>query len=101
MTCCHNQPLSLFREEGFIETLQCRDQELYLAIRMLVYRFPPGQFTPEKQQAAVTLSKSCRNLVTDRIANGKIKLSTLQALCILSMTGFAGECYPTNPPPEK
>ncbi|CAG8298736.1 unnamed protein product [Penicillium salamii] len=89
MTCCHNQPLSLFREEGFIETLQCRDQELYLAIRMLVYRFPPGQFTPEKQQAAVTLSKSCRNLVTDRIANGKIKLSTLQALCILSMTGFA------------
>ncbi|KAI5464344.1 hypothetical protein BGZ63DRAFT_350398, partial [Mariannaea sp. PMI_226] len=89
LTCCHHQPLCLFREEGFLDTLQDRDHELRLAIQMLSYRFPPGQLTQERQPAAAALFQSCRKFVVDRIAQGKVKLSTLQTLCLLSMTEFS------------
>ncbi|KAM5356476.1 hypothetical protein ACJ41O_003122 [Fusarium nematophilum] len=89
-TWCHNQPLYLFRQEGFLETLQYRDRELRLAIQALSCRFPPGTLTPERQLAIDAVTKTCRKLVTDRVADGKVKLSTLQTLCVLSMTCFAG-----------
>ncbi|CAH0015666.1 unnamed protein product, partial [Clonostachys rhizophaga] len=88
-TWCHNQPICLFRTENFLDSLRHRDEELCLAIKMLGYRSPPGQLTPEEREALTTLSDTCRKLVTDRIHSGKIRLSTLQTLCLLSITSFA------------
>ncbi|VUC24980.1 unnamed protein product [Clonostachys rosea] len=87
---CHDQPISLFRKDGFLGTLESRDQELQLAICIFTARFPPGNFTDEKRQEVASTVKSCRKLVTDRIANRTVRLSTLQCLCIFSMIGFAG-----------
>lgn len=90
---CHDQPISLFIKDKFLATLGFRDQELQLAISALAAQFPPGDFNAEKRQEAASAVRSCRKLVTDRIADGKVKFSTLQCLCILSMAGFAGK-YP-------
>ncbi|KAM0489603.1 hypothetical protein ACHAP8_012420, partial [Fusarium lateritium] len=68
-----------------------RDKELQLAVQMISYRLPPGQLISNKQEALNVLSASCRKLVTDRISKGKIKLSTLQTLCLLSMISFSGK----------
>ncbi|EMT67725.1 hypothetical protein FOC4_g10005833 [Fusarium odoratissimum] len=86
---CHNQPVHLFRQEDFLDTLKHRDTELQLAVKMLTYRFPPGQISADKNAALCLLSASCRKLVTDRIYDGKIRLSTLQTLCLLSMISFS------------
>src|SRR6478752_3898346 len=95
-TWCHNQPVRMFRQEDFLDTLKHRDTELQLAVKMLTYRFPPGQISADKNAALCLLSASCRKLVTDRIYDGKIRLSTLQTLCLLSMISFSGElCYLT------
>ncbi|KAJ4248360.1 hypothetical protein NW762_012689 [Fusarium torreyae] len=88
-TWCHNQPVDLFRQEGFLSTLRGRDEELLLSLKLLNCQFPPEQVTPEGRAALRVLSQSCRRLVRDRIDNGKIRLSTLQALCLLSMTSFS------------
>ncbi|KAF5530808.1 c6 transcription factor [Fusarium mexicanum] len=61
-TWCHNQPVYLFRQEDFLDTLKDRDKELQLAVKMLSYRFPPGQMTPDKQEALSVLSAPCRKL---------------------------------------
>lgn len=90
LTWCHSQPLHLFKVDGFIDTLKSRDRELRLAIQLLTCRFPPGPITRQTQDTVSALVKSCRSLVTERIANGRIKLSTLQCLCILSLACFAG-----------
>ncbi|CAG9951581.1 unnamed protein product [Clonostachys rosea f. rosea IK726] len=86
---CHDQPISLFRKDKVLSTLGSRDQEIQLAISALAARFPPGDFKAEKRQGVASAVRSCRKLVTDRITNGKVRLSTLQCLCILSMVGFA------------
>jgi hypothetical protein len=92
---CHDQPISLFRKDKFLRTLGSRDQGIQLAISALAARFPPGDFKAEKRQEVASAVRSCRKLVTDRITNGKVRLSTLQCLCILSMVGFAGK-YPIH-----
>ncbi|KAG8354266.1 hypothetical protein FVEN_g7731 [Fusarium venenatum] len=87
---CHNQPMYLFRQDNFLDTLKHRDKELQLAVKILTYRFRPGQIILDKQEALNGLSASCRKLVTERISKGKIRLSTLQTLCLLSMISFSG-----------
>ncbi|WKT51749.1 Zn(2)-C6 fungal-type DNA-binding domain [Fusarium oxysporum f. sp. vasinfectum] len=50
-TWCHNQPVRMFRQEDFLDTLKHRDTELQLAVKMLTYRFPPGQISADKNAA--------------------------------------------------
>ncbi|KAF5261924.1 hypothetical protein FOXYS1_7370 [Fusarium oxysporum] len=88
-TWCHNQPVHMFRQEDFLDTLKHRDTELQLAVKMLTYRFPPRQISADKNATLCLLSASCRKLVTDRFYDGKIRLSTLQTLCLLSMISFS------------
>ncbi|CEI67995.1 unnamed protein product [Fusarium venenatum] len=75
--------------DNFLDTLKHRDKELQLAVKILTYRFRPGQIILDKQEALNGLSASCRKLVTERISKGKIRLSTLQTLCLLSMISFS------------
>ncbi|KAH7126053.1 hypothetical protein EDB81DRAFT_203261 [Dactylonectria macrodidyma] len=88
LTWCHNQPIALFREERFLESLKDRDREVLLAIKALSLRFPPGTLTPQKRERLQAMAKSSRRLVMDRIADGQVRLSTLQTLCLLSQLDF-------------
>ncbi|KAF4445827.1 hypothetical protein F53441_10472 [Fusarium austroafricanum] len=85
-TWCHNQPLSLFRPENFLTSLESRDPELRLSIQALSSRFPPG--TPEHEDKSAMVQE-CRKIIMLNIASSNVKLSTLQTLCILSLLCFA------------
>lgn len=96
LTWCHNQPIALFREENFLDSLKSRDREVLLAVKSLSLRFPPGTLTPQKRERLQVMAKASRRLVMDRIADGHVRLSTLQTLCLLSQLDFVGT-YGFNP----
>ena len=95
----HGQPLSLFNPRGFLESLGSRDSELLLAIRAVACRFPPGVPTLVEQRRTVeATSGPCRRMVMERVLEGRIRLSTLQSLCLLSLLSFTGEHMSRTPP---
>lgn len=91
LTWCHKQPMQLFDEDTFVETLPRRDKELILALEALSLRFPPGPITKEKQQQLESSAIEARRLVMNRVVNSDTRLSSLQSLCILSINNFAGK----------
>ncbi|KAK7402680.1 hypothetical protein QQX98_011543 [Neonectria punicea] len=88
LTWCHNQPIALFKEEDFASTLNDRDREVVLAIKSLSLRFPPGTLSTQKKEQLNVMAKAARRLVMDRVADGHVRLSTLQTLCLLSQIDF-------------
>lgn len=91
MTWCHNQPLPLFSREGFANSLSKRDSELILSLRALTGRFPPGALTTSTHEKLILMATEAKESVMKRVAEGRIRLSTLQTLCVLSIIDFTGE----------
>ncbi|KAF6796934.1 hypothetical protein CSOJ01_13103 [Colletotrichum sojae] len=87
ITWFHGQPITLFAEETFLSSLASRDPELILSLESMVLRFPPVSIRIEQPLDAK--AKAARRLVMDRVAEGRVELSTLQSLCLLSMVDFA------------
>lgn len=91
LTYCNCQPLPLFHHESFFASTDARDIELLDAIQGLALRFSDGGITdPNIEQQIRFLTESCRKRVMDRIANGTVELSTLQALCLLTLIEHTG-----------
>lgn len=90
LTWCHNQPLFMFNQDTFQESLRTRDRELLLALQALTLRFPPGSMNPRKQEKLNSMATEARHVVMNRIADGQVRLSTLQTLCVLSVVDFTG-----------
>ncbi|KAH7140171.1 hypothetical protein B0J13DRAFT_446269 [Dactylonectria estremocensis] len=88
LTWCHNQPISLFRPDTFLETLATRDHELLLALQALSLRFPPGTLSIQKQEKLDAMAKDSRRLAMNKVIDGQVELSTLQTLCLLSIIDF-------------
>ncbi|CEJ93545.1 hypothetical protein VHEMI09124 [[Torrubiella] hemipterigena] len=89
MSWCHAQPIMLFNPESFLASLEFRDRELLLAIQSFGYRYPPGILSPQQRDQIALTEREAKNLVMDRIADSEIQLSTLQTLCLLSLSEFA------------
>lgn len=90
---CDCQPLPLFDPSNFIESLDSRDSEVILCIQALALRFSKLESTINSQavlQNATDNTKRSRSLVMNRIAEGRVELSTLQSLCLLSLLDLAG-----------
>ncbi|KAI3559142.1 hypothetical protein CABS03_07461 [Colletotrichum abscissum] len=85
----HAQPITLFAEETFLHSLASRDPELILSLQALVLRCPPGSLTSQIKQQVDDLARSARRMVMERVTEGRVELSTLQSLCLLSMFDFA------------
>ncbi|KIX95239.1 uncharacterized protein Z520_09156 [Fonsecaea multimorphosa CBS 102226] len=88
---CNCQPLPLFSSEVLTTTFSSRDPELILAMLALASRFDPdipgdNQMDPSRRfESRVT---QARELVMHRVTHGPIELSTIQALCLLSLGEF-------------
>ena len=93
LTWCHNQPISLFKEDNLLQSLRSRDHELRLAIQAISLRFPIGSLTSRKREKLNTMAKTSRRLVMERIVDSQVDLSTLQTLCLLSLIDFTGKSY--------
>jgi hypothetical protein len=83
---CDCQPLPLFHRGSFIQTLENRDKELILAILALTFRFSndPALNVYEVDEFV----EASRAAVMRRVYDGTVELSTLQALCLLSLVDF-------------
>lgn len=83
--------MELFDEDTFMASLPERDKEVILALQALSLRFPPGLLDESKKDHLDSLARESRRLVMDRVTDGEAKLSSLQALCILSCYNFTCE----------
>lgn len=90
MKYCHGQPLLLFHpciERDF----EIRDPELIAAIIALSMRFLDDALASEMKLEANDFATYSRNTVSKRVNDGKIRLSTIQSLVLLSFLDFTGK----------
>jgi hypothetical protein len=82
---CDCQPLPLFHRPTFLQTLQYRDPEVLFSVLALAVRF---ENTDRFDSAGHT--EAARTRVSKRVFEGKVELSTIQTLCLLTLIDFAG-----------
>lgn len=87
---CNRQPLELFEEESFLDSLETRDRELILALKCLALPFAPETNPAENARKTHSMADMSHRLVMEKIAQGEVQLSSLQTLCLLSMVDFTG-----------
>ncbi|KAL4866618.1 hypothetical protein BDV12DRAFT_131442 [Aspergillus spectabilis] len=88
-TYCNFQPLPLFHHNSFLETCKNRDPELLLAIQALGLRFKGnGIADPETNRQMKEWTESSRRMISTRLREGSVELSTLQALTILILIDY-------------
>jgi len=83
---CDCQPLPLFHRESFIQALPNRDAEVQFAILALTDRF-----LDDPEVRGLDLVETSRAAVIQKVNEGSVELSTLQALVILSLVDFTSE----------
>ena len=92
---CESQPLPLFHRSTFLSTLGNRDPEIIYAILALSIRFS-GRSSGNADELVDTVSsytEVARSLVTKRVWEGPVELSTLQSLCLLSLVDFTSKSH--------
>ncbi|KAF2709368.1 hypothetical protein K504DRAFT_431849 [Pleomassaria siparia CBS 279.74] len=86
---CDCQPLPLFHRASFIQTLEHRDPEVLLSLLALTSRFtgspnsPPNHAKPVREYV-----DTARGIISKKVFDGTIELSTIQALCLLALVDF-------------
>ncbi|KIW31360.1 uncharacterized protein PV07_03016 [Cladophialophora immunda] len=88
---CNCQPLALFSPEVLMTNFTSREPELILAMLTLASRFDTA--TPNVSQMDISRmfesrATQARELIMSRVTHGPIELSTIQALCLLSLAEF-------------
>ena len=90
---CHCQPLPLVQEDLFFD-VENHSPELVLAVIALTARVSEdGSSHETSDQIIKEYSSSAQAIVTRRIAEGTTELSTLQALCLLSLVDLSCEFF--------
>lgn len=90
LTYCDSQPLPLFHRKSFQQTIRTRDQELLLAILALTLRFTDEVAVRglSKHEQVAGYVEGCRKIVSGKVFEGSVELSTIQCLCLLSLVDF-------------
>lgn len=84
---CDIQPIPLFDPESFIDTLADRDPEVIYGVLALAGRFSGDQDSPQQRDGAA-YTREAHRLVMERVTEGRVELSTIQSLCLLSLIEF-------------
>jgi hypothetical protein len=88
---CDCQPLPLFDRSTFIQRLRERESEVLFSLLALALRFNEDGPNHEGQAKIVTdYVEAARALVTKKVMDGLVELSTIQSLCLLSLVDFTG-----------
>ena len=94
---CDSQPLPLFDRSSFNSNLKDRDAEVLFSILALALRFT--DFSAEVKDASRYVEVA-RTIISQKIFEGKVELSTIQSLCLLSLVDFTGMRWSINPKPS-
>lgn len=73
-----------------MQTLQDRDPEILFSILALALRFRDDDVDVLGTNVACHV-EAARTRVSRRISEGKVELSTIQTLCLLTLVDFAGK----------
>ncbi|OKL61503.1 hypothetical protein UA08_03402 [Talaromyces atroroseus] len=88
---CHRQPLWLFEREEVSSSNEIAE-ELIFALLALVVRFSAcTYFEGSRQELSRRYGEVARGQIMFRIAQGAVKLSTIQGLCLLSFAYFTAK----------
>jgi hypothetical protein len=88
---CDCQPLPLFDRSTFIQRLREREPEVLFSLLALTLRFNEDGPNHEGQAKIITdYVEAARALVTKKVMDGLVELSTIQSLCLLSLIDFTG-----------
>lgn len=90
---CDCQPLPLFHKPSFIETLKDRQPEILFAILALAGRFDDGREWNNgrsRQDRDARYLTQARNVITRKINDGAVELSTIQTLSLIALIDFSG-----------
>lgn len=92
---CESQPLPLFHRATFVRTLGGRDPEIIYAVLATSVRFSEGLYANDDELVDIVNSYAevARGLVTKRVWEGPVELSTLQSLCLLSLVDFTSKTF--------
>ncbi|EEA23112.1 C6 transcription factor, putative [Talaromyces marneffei ATCC 18224] len=92
---CDCQPLALFHRQTFLASLGHRDPEIVYTILALAIRFcspdilnDAGGNTASLHALVPSYMEAARERVIKRVLSGPVEISTLQALCLLSMVDY-------------
>ena len=97
LSCCECQPLPLFEPTSFVQSFPNREPEVIYSVVAIVSRFgPASQFADENFFDHTVNAGKAYNLTMQRVVDGTVELSTLQALCLLVLYYFDGQCNITH-----
>ncbi|RDL36372.1 C6 transcription factor [Venustampulla echinocandica] len=86
---CDCQPLPLFHRSTFIQTLRSRDGEVIFSLLALAARFLEDPALRASQVSSVhEYMEAARTIVSKKVFDGVVELSTIQTLCLLSLVDF-------------
>ncbi|KAL5356128.1 hypothetical protein BJX96DRAFT_142342 [Aspergillus floccosus] len=78
---CHRQPIWCFERDDLDDPDRLSEELIYSILALT------GRFTPEHDQLQHH-ANTARTLVMLRVANGTVKLETIESLCLLSYSSF-------------
>lgn len=88
---CHKQPLWLFNRQDLALPDQCCP-EVILGVLTLSLRYSKNSFFEgQADRICKEYAEAARVRIMDQIVKGKIKLSTIQSLCLLAMGNMLGK----------
>lgn len=88
---CHCQPLPLFHIEHLLESAETYNWEVLLAILAVALRFSDDvAFHGDKLQHSHIYAEKAIQLVMRKVAAGEVRISSLQALCLLVFVDLTG-----------
>lgn len=92
---CDCQPLALFHRDSFVQTIGDRDPEVLFAILALTVRFSEDSpFYGDYVEFTNGYVEAARTIIMKSVVEGSVELSSVQALCLLSLVDFSS----TRPP---
>jgi hypothetical protein len=88
---CDCQPFPLFNRSTFLQKLKKREPEVLFSILALALRFnEDGPFHQSQTKLVKDYVEAARQILTMRIMDGTVELSTIQSLCLLALIDFTG-----------
>ncbi|TVY27038.1 hypothetical protein LHYA1_G004755 [Lachnellula hyalina] len=86
---CDCQPLPLFHRSTFTQTIWNRDPEVIFSLLAVTLRFTEDiRLCVDQPDPIRDYVEAARILISKRIFEGNIELSTIQSLCLLSLVHF-------------
>ncbi|KAJ9199138.1 transcriptional regulator family: Fungal Specific TF [Paecilomyces variotii] len=87
-TYCHRQPLWLFDDNDIPSLVNCTEELIFSLLALAARYSSHAYFDGQSQVFAHKYGEIARGLIMFRIAQGTVKLTTIQSLCLLALANF-------------